>query len=180
MTTDSSSPAPVELSAEASAPKKEQVPSPFTAAAKVIRAVQLEAVRFSAFASESLAFRADEAVVFNGSSSFLRPEVRPREQGISTKLTLTFRLNGRFPDESETTCALIRATLHADYRFKPESPVFSADETRDFALCYAAFHVWGYWREFVQSSLARLELPHVTIPLYLIDQAPKMVRDTQE
>ena len=57
---------------------------------------------------------------------------------------------------------------------------YSFHDLKDFALCYCPFHVWGYWREFVQSSLARLDLAQFTLPLFLIGQAPQMVQDRTE
>jgi hypothetical protein len=93
-------------------------------------------------------------------------------------VSLIFRLAGTLPSSEEsTTLAIVRATITAGYRFKPSSEEVSEEELRNFALCYAPFHVWGYWREFVQNSLARLHLPTVTIPLFLIQQAPNMVQE---
>ena len=73
--------------------------------------------------------------------------------------------------------AVIQATLEARYSLKPDTPIFDEEDLKNYALCYCPFHVWGYWREFVQSSLARLDLPQITIPLFLIHQAPQLVQD---
>ena len=153
--------------------------TPFIAAAKVVKGVQLDAVRFSAYSVqgfETVDTMPDEAAL-SGATSFLRPTVSALPERIVTQTTLVFKLGGKLPDGLLATYAVIRATLDAEYSPKPDAPEFTEEELKDFALCYCPFHVWGYWREFVQSSLARLDLPQVTIPLFLIDQATKLVRD---
>ena len=154
--------------------------TPYTAAANVVKTVQLESVRFGAFSAQGFATADDipDDAVLNGASSFLRPIVHFLGNGFVAETTLVFRLSGRIPDREDVTYAVVQATLDAEYSPKADSTEpFSNDDLEDFAFCYCPFHVWGYWREFVQSSLARLDLPHVTVPLFLIDQATKLVRD---
>ena len=167
-------PEPAEVSAE------DKAKATFAAARKVVKGVALEAVRFRALAAQGFAtvdLIPDDADL-NGATSFLRPSVTSTEEGFSTRTTLVFRLSGKLPGEvALKPYAVVRATLEAEYSLNADAPEFSEEELTDFALCYCPFHVWGYWREFVQSSLARLDLPHVTLPLFLINQALKLVRD---
>ena len=85
-------------------------------------------------------------------------------------------------DESEPW-VVVKATLEALYVFKDDAPDFNDEQLRTFALHYCPFHVWGYWRElgdwreFVHSSLARLEFPPLTVPLFQIDMAQAFVVD---
>ena len=154
--------------------------TPFEAASKVVRSTQLEAVRFHAVSARALeASRAmPEEVTFVASTRFLRPTVKSTGDGFSTQTTLVFRVGGQTPDgEPPNPYTVIQATLEARYRLKSGAPRFGEEDLMNFALCYCPFHVWGYWREFVQSSLARLDLPQFTIPLFLIHQAPQMVQD---
>jgi len=155
--------------------------TPFESAAKVVRSVQLAAVQFRAFSAQALdaSQTIPEDTMFAFSTKFLRPTVTPTEEGFSSKTTLLFQVGGKRPNQESAPepYAVIRATLEARYGLKPDSPEFTEDDLMDYALCYCPFHVWGYWREFVQSSLARLDLPQFTIPLFLIHQAPEMVRD---
>ena len=167
------------------APPAEPKPkTPFTAAAKVVVAVQLSSVRFSACSAQLLESIDDipDGVALYVSMKFSTPTILPVDDGLSTRTTLLFRMSGKLPDneESPKPYAVVRATLEARYDLKPDTPKFSDDDLRDFALCYCPFHVWGYWREFVQSSLARLDLPQTTVPLFLISQAPQMVQDKLE
>lgn len=157
---------------------------PFEAAAKIVRAVQLSSVRFRAISARALepadADLQPEHV--SGSTRFSKPTVDATESGFSTRTTLIFNVGGApsAEDASPKAYALLQASLEATYTFKPDAPQFAEDDLRDFALCYCPFHVWGYWREFVQSSLARLELPQLTLPLFLIHQAPQLVQERPE
>lgn len=58
-----------------------------------------------------------------------------------------------------------KATFIAIYRSTQE---LEQDEVRDFGERYVRFHVWPYWRELVQSSCARLQLPPLVVPPYRV------------
>jgi hypothetical protein len=158
--------------------------TPFEAAAKVVLATQLATVRFRAISARALeaADAIPKEVNFATTTKFLRPSVASTQGGFYTKTTLVFQIGGKLPDSDSTPTpyAVIQATVEVRYNLKPEAPEFSKDDLEDYALCYCPFHVWGYWREFVQSSLARLDLPQITVPLFLIQQAPQMVQDRSE
>ncbi len=154
--------------------------TPFEAAWNVVRFTQLEDVRFHAASARALeASRArPEEIDLVSSTSFLRPTVKSTGDGFSTQTTLVFQVGGQIPSgEPPNPYAVIQATLEARYSLKPDPPIFGEEDLKNYALCYCPFHVWGYWREFVQSSLARLDLPQITIPLFLIHQAPQLVQD---
>jgi hypothetical protein len=159
--------------------------TPFAAAHKIVKVVNLESIQFRSFSAESFTMpkAATPDIGISTSTRFLRPDVSRVEGGFTTRTTLVFQVTEKpqvaeEPGEQATVNAqaLLRATIEAGYTFKAPSEV-SDEELADFALCYCPFHVWGYWREFVQSSLARLELPRHTVPLFLIAQAPRMVKD---
>lgn len=114
----------------------------------------------------------------SGSTRFLRPKVERVADLVKIEVTLIFRLTAKWMSSGTTeTAATIRTTLQLGYQLGSRAPEVTDEELADFALCYGPFHGWGYWREFVQSSLARLELPTVTAPLFRIEQAPQMVVD---
>lgn len=48
------------------------------------------------------------------------------------------------------------------------------EELRQFADATATFNAWPYFREFVQSMMARMNLPRVTIPLLRRQPAPML------
>ena len=41
-----------------------------------------------------------------------------------------------------------------------------------FAEMNGTYNAWPYWREFVQSITSRMELPHLTLPVFRIAPAP--------
>jgi hypothetical protein len=66
----------------------------------------------------------------------------------------------------------ITATFAAHYLLRADADVdqiLSALE--EFAGCNVGYHVWPYWREYVQSTCARLGIPPVPVPLYRVPAA---------
>lgn len=172
MTTKPSAPPPED-------PKRKAT---FAAASKVVKSVDLDMVRFRSFSGEALEAREalGENTQLDVSASFLRPEVRRVEEGLACRTTLVFEIKSKDDTSgAERTVVILRAGVEAAYGFK-DAQTFTDEELNDFALCYCPFHVWGYWREYVQSSLARLEYPPFTMPLFLIAHAPDMVKDRIE
>ena len=148
--------------------------------------MRLRRVRFAEFSAQakvSIDSLGDD-VHLQASTNFSRPTVDTGGDGAGTGFratsTLVFRLSMLAPsdqgDESEP-CVVVKATLEASYAFRDDAPDFSEEQLKTFALHYCPFHVWGYWREFVHSSLARLEFPALTVPLFQIDMAQALVVD---
>ena len=48
----------------------------------------------------------------------------------------------------------------------PKDEVFSSEEVEGFGQLNAVFNAWPYWREYVQTSLSRMAMPGLTVPLY--------------
>lgn len=57
--------------------------------------------------------------------------------------------------------ATVEAVFVAEYRF---TETIGEDALAEFALKNASFHVWPYWREYLASQCARMNLPKVTLP----------------
>ena len=47
-----------------------------------------------------------------------------------------------------------------------EVAAIDADVLKEFGTVNGLYHVWPYWREYVQSTMARLKLPAITIPMF--------------
>ncbi|MCC5830871.1 MAG: hypothetical protein JJU36_15600 [Phycisphaeraceae bacterium] len=62
---------------------------------------------------------------------------------------------------------LIGATFQLVYQL-PEIDKYGKDQLQAFAEVNAVYNVWPYWREYVQSTLARMGLPTITMPAYRI------------
>lgn len=64
----------------------------------------------------------------------------------------------------------ISATFVAEYLVKLGACI--SDEAKAaFSKQNVGYHVWPYWREYVQSSCGRLGLPIVTVPMYRVSKA---------
>lgn len=161
--------------------------TPIHVANQVVTRTHLVRVRFagmSAHARTTLDELDDDADL-RASTNFRRPGVDGigdgNDGGFKASSTLIFRLGARSPapddDNESETCVVVKATLEVSYGFNDDSPDFTEEQLRTFALHYWPFHVWGYWREFVHSSLARLEFPALTVPLFQIEMAPALVVD---
>lgn len=154
---------------------------------EVVTRTLLTQVRFSEFSARArMAIGdVDDEAQFLVSTQFRRPEIQLVDEGedaaFKATSTLVFRLGtGPLPSDEHSAvepCVVVKATLEASYAFKDGSPDFSEEQLKAFALHYCPFHVWGYWREFVHSSLARLEFPALTVPLFQIDMAQALVVD---
>lgn len=166
--------------------RKRRPPTPVEVANEVVIRTRLRRVRFSEFSAHTSVppeSMQDDARL-QASTNFSRPTVDAGEDaGFRTTSVLVFRL--RMPasssdrsDESEP-CVVLKATLEASYAFRDDSPDFTEEQLATFALHYCPFHVWGYWREFVHSSLARLEFPAITVPLFQIDMAQDFIADAR-
>lgn len=59
----------------------------------------------------------------------------------------------------------IKATFTAKYL---SSQQLTKEQIKVFSKNNVGYHVWPYWREFVQSSCSRLGMPPISIPMYSV------------
>lgn len=174
---------PTTGSAPARAPQRKL--TPIQVANEVVTRTRLERVRFSGFSAHArMAIEeVDIDARLRASTNFRRPSVERADDGknagFKAASTLVFRLDtpasSSDPRDRSEPCVVVKATLEASYAFKEDVPDFTEEQLKTFALHYCPFHVWGYWREYVHSSLARLEFPALTVPLFQIDMAQAFV-----
>ena len=74
----------------------------------------------------------------------------------------------RLIEAEGVTCIFLRADVTsaedvAGFVSETESRLGAIEA---FANTDAVYHAWPYWREFVQSSMARMGLPPIMIPLF--------------
>ncbi len=72
---------------------------------------------------------------------------------------------GRGPAKDSPTILRIECTFQLVYSL-PESVKPNANEIRAFCNTNALLNSWPYWREFVQNTIARMNLPPLTLPLF--------------
>lgn len=72
--------------------------------------------------------------------------------------------------------AEISASFIAEYRVTRDG--LSREAIEEFARRNAAYHVWPYWREYVQSVCARTRLPNIIVPLFQLPRREKKPAET--
>jgi preprotein translocase subunit SecB len=83
----------------------------------------------------------------------------------SDRVLLTqVRLKFKAKNAKEEDLVWLEAAYIAIYSLKAEKP-FSSDHYVHFADYCSVFHIWPYWREFVQRSIAGFGLPPLTLPV---------------
>lgn len=67
----------------------------------------------------------------------------------------------------------IEAEFSAHYRLRTGVDVMALKPAlEEFGTCNVGLHVWPYWREYVQSTCARLGIPAIPIGMYRLPKAP--------
>ncbi|MXZ73228.1 MAG: hypothetical protein F4Z04_17230 [Acidobacteria bacterium] len=90
--------------------------------------------------------------------------------GESLEIDVAFGLEVADADGEKEFQAEIRGTFELLYRI-PADEDFSSEELAAFAQINAVFNAWPYWREFVQTSLARMDMPVLTVPVFRIHRS---------
>ncbi len=71
----------------------------------------------------------------------------------------------------------ISAVFEAEYQLiNPDD--FNEDGMSEFLNTNVHHHVWPYWREYVQSTCARVGIPEITIPFRIPQPQPKKKKAT--
>lgn len=92
----------------------------------------------------------------------------PSRDGLCAQIN--FVLEGRVGEEGESDIALsIEATYNAVYEI-PADHDANQDALDLFAHTNGTFNLWPYWREFVQTTSARMGLAGLTVPTYRIEE----------
>lgn len=83
-------------------------------------------------------------------------------------------------DAESQPFSVIKATFIAEYALKDaEVDDVSVEERDDFGVNNATFHVYPYWREYVDSVCSRLWLPRLTIPMYAMRESKRVDESKQ-
>jgi len=125
------------------------------------------------------------ADLFLSEASVSRPGIRPGQPPTDLKILLKVTIHKPAPDQqkllvrvnivtdafypdSDSAAVRIAATFVVIYRFvKPMTEEAQTDSQlfRVFGQQNGVYHVWPYWREFVQSATTRMGLPPLRMPL---------------
>ena len=150
---------------------------PFEGANRVVGRIEVTRVSYTNFHAQGqreVFETIDASSRFSINFNFLRPKISSNGQKFQVDSIFLFTLAATNGDVSQTL-ATVRAGMRVVYALNGVADAQSEDDLSDFALCYMPFHCWGFWRELVHSSLARLEIPPYTLPVYRITMAPSLV-----
>ncbi len=87
----------------------------------------------------------------------------------------TFESGLRFVATNTTKQDVVEPYLKFEAKFFADytSPIkLESDELECFSEQHVCFHVWPYWREYVQSCCARLGIAPIFIPPYRVKKEP--------
>ena len=134
---------------------------------RIVSAVQIDGVRLCESHCRSLVGPTEIARSLAVNPSHDATVARePGEDGLFLIKT-SFFLEIRAEDGEEELQAEVQGVFELSYRV-PNDEVFSSDELNKFGQVNAVFNAWPYWRELVQSSLARMSMPILTVPVYRV------------
>jgi hypothetical protein len=137
------------------------------------------------FAFEASPKGADEAGRFQ--TTFNASWEAPSERRVISTIRLELRATtptppraadteGPSPQSSQFT---IKATFELEYVVAEGSAV-SKDALDLFARINGVYNSWPYWREFVQSMTARMQVPTLTVPLLRSSEAAALVVESAD
>jgi hypothetical protein len=158
----------------------EQTPDPrsvdFPAIARVSNTTVLTGVRFSSAYADI--FAEPETLPDDwGTKSFLGFRTAYRQNDdcsldVQVSFLAFYRgtedLNGSEAPEfvaDDPPDLILQADLELHYEVAEDSE-FGEDDVAQFAQVNSPMHAWPYWREFAQSSCARLEVPVLVVGMY--------------
>ena len=137
--------------------------------ARIVSAVQIDSVRLRDGSCRSLADPSSVAAELAAKVEHDVFVTRGLGDDATFKISVRFLLQIRTTTDEEKFQAEISAAFDLSYRLSTED-TFSAEEIEGFGQLNAVFNAWPYWREFVQTSLSRMALPSLTLPLYRMPQ----------
>ena len=74
--------------------------------------------------------------------------------------------------ESTDPVVEIRTSIEVTYACS-EADTFSPEALHGFGQTNGVFNTWPYWREYVQSSIARMGLPTLIVPVFRLESPQK-------
>jgi len=143
--------------------KKQSVPAYVQQSFKVSQRVNLEDVRLV----NSTCKQAPEAV--GGQKKIMDVETTAKcfvgEDKKHLIVFAKFKFKGSNEDKPEDTIVSINAEFLLFYSLTSAEGIGKRG-FNEFAKVNGVFNAWPYWREYVQSTIARMELPPLTLPVF--------------
>lgn len=98
-----------------------------------------------------------------------RAEVQYDKSARSIRVIVQFRFEAfeSVTDASDKTGLLIEASYGLSYVLKTDKNI-TLEKARAFGEVNGIYNAWPFWREFVYTTLARMGLPPITLPVFRI------------
>ena len=144
---------------------------------RIVRIIQIQGVRLREASCRSLVEPSELPDSIRVKPSHQTSIVKEPEDDGSLKVDVAFQLELRSDTDEEVLQGEIRGTFELSYEV-PDGEVFATEELEAFADFNAVFNAWPYWRELVQTSMARMSLPVLTVPVFRI--TPRDASDDSE
>ena len=132
---------------------------------RIISVVQIESVRLCEAHCRSAVHPSEIADSINVKTSTEAAVVKEPGDGGLLRIETTFKMEVRSASDEEKLQAEIRGSFELSYEI-PDNESFSSEELAGFGHVNAVFNAWPYWRELVQTSLARMSMPPLTVPVF--------------
>ena len=129
---------------------------------RIISVVQIESVRLCEAHCRSAVHPSEIADSINVKTSTEAAVVKEPGDNSSLRVETTFTMEVRSASDEEKLQAEIRGRFELSYEV-PGKESFSPE---GFGHVNAVFNAWPYWRELVQTSLARMAMPPLTVPVF--------------
>ena len=136
---------------------------------RIVSVIEIESVRLCKAHCRSAVHPSETADVINVKTSCEVAVVKePGEDG-SLRIETTFAMEVHSASDEEKLQAEIGSTFELSYKI-PDDESFSSEELDAFGQVNAVFNAWPYWRELVQTSLVRMSMPLLTVPVFRLPQ----------
>jgi hypothetical protein len=149
--------------------KRKTTNKPHGSATDVMKRVEIKTMRMmSAHVSQK------QDVLAGGTlqvSYTVRTETRVTPEGDGIAVDAHYALTALQSQATEPVVE-IKTTLEVTYACS-EADTFPLEAIQEFGQANGVFNTWPYWREYVQSSIARMGLPTLIVPVFRLALPPK-------
>ncbi len=138
--------------------------------AQITPHVEIEDVRLLSMSARVF----DDGLVEAGKKVKLQLRTNSRCKQAGTKLSAEVRFVLRGVQEQDVTKKVIglSAILELSYRLTKEVEL-TPKQLSTFGKLNALYNAWPYWRELVQTTVARMALPRLVVPVFRIARPQK-------
>ena len=129
----------------------------------LIKSIQLEDIKLLESSCRNFAKEPGEGAEINVALNYSAKAILRSAEAFSVLADIEVLLTPEGAEDADR--ARVWARFELGYSLHQQTEL-SEGLLEEFAKTNGVFNAWSYWREFVQSTLLRMELPPLTLPLY--------------